>query len=259
MKPAVLLLCLLIAMHAAAGATYACVCGSWIPCGFSADADAVFVGEVLESTELTRNVMRGAVAAEEQRQVSRLKVEEPFFGTERNTEIVIETSVGSNSCSFPLSNGTKYLIYAYRERGEVNLRAHYCSGSKLLTTSGEDLVYLRGSKGPAADVSGIVRFGDWGQRDSTDLARLGITTVRLTGNGKQLDTRINQKGLYNFFDVAPGSYKIGVVLPASVATVDRISGGQRRRTDILDESEIRVGKAGCVLEDFLLREKVSSN
>jgi hypothetical protein len=34
------------------------------------------------------------VAAEEHRQVSRLKVAEPFFGTERNAEIVIETSVG---------------------------------------------------------------------------------------------------------------------------------------------------------------------
>jgi len=259
MKPAVLFLCLLISMHAAAGATYACVCVGWIPCGFSADAEAVFVGEVLESTELTRTVMRGTEQAVEHRQVSRLKVGEAFFGATAYSEVVIETLVGNNSCKFPLSNGTKYLIYAHRKDGEVNLSAHYCSGSKLLTTANEDLVYLRGSKGPAADVSGIVRFGDWRQRDSADLARLGITTVRLTGNGKQLDARINQKGLYNFFDVAPGAYKIRVVSPASVATVDRISGGQRRRTEIQDESEIRVGKAGCVLEDFLLREKVSSN
>src|SRR5687767_4678133 len=117
MKPAVLVLCLLISTHAAAGVTYACVCASWIPCGFSADAEAVFVGEVLESTELTRKVMRAAVESEEQRQVSRLKVEQAFFGTEGNTEIVIETLVGNNSCKFPLGNSTKYLIYAHRERG----------------------------------------------------------------------------------------------------------------------------------------------
>ena len=259
MKRAVLILCLLISMHAGAGFTYACVCAGWIPCGYSADAEAVFVGEVLESTELTRTVTRGTEQEVEQRQVSRLKVGEAFFGAAANSELVIETLVGNNSCSFPLSKGTKYLIYAHRESGELNLRAHYCSGSKLLTTANEDLVYLRGSKGPAADVSGIVRFGEWNRRDSADLARFEITTVRLTGNGQRLDARINQKGLYNFFDVAPGSYKIGVVLPASVATVDRISGGQRSGTKVRNESEIRVGNAGCVLEDFLLREQVSSN
>jgi hypothetical protein len=260
MQPAALFLFgLLIATHAAAGVTYACVCASWIPCGYSADAEAVFVGEVLEATELTRTVMRGTEQVVEHRQVSRLKVGEAFFGAAANSEVVIETLVGNNSCKFPFSKGTKYLIYAQRKDGEVNLTAHYCSGSKLLTTASKDLAYLRGSKGPAADVSGIVRFGEWSRRDPADLVRLGITTVYLTNNGQQIDARIDQHGFYNFFDVAPGVYKLGVVLPPSVTTVDKHSGGERRKTEARDESEIRVGKAGCLVEDFLLRDKVPSN
>ena len=260
MKSTVLFLGLLIAMHAGAGVTYACVCGGgWIPCANSIGAEAVFVGEVLESTEVTRTVMRGTEQVSENRQLSRLKVGEAFFGTHGKSEIVIETLVGNNSCKFALSNGTKYLIYGRRKDGEVNFSAHYCSGSKLLTTAGEDLAYLRGSKGPAADVSGVVRFGEWSRRDTADLTRLGITTVRLKGGGKQMEAVIDQRGFYNFFDVAPGVYKIGVALPPSVATIERATAWERRETDVLDESEIRVGKAGCVHEDFLLREKVPTN
>src|SRR5690349_15279208 len=120
--------------------TDACSCVRRSTCQFASTAEAVFVGKVLDSTETTRKVVRrerpiGGEWEEheyvEQRQVSRLLVEEPFFGTDERKEIVIETEI-SSSCGFRLAESATYLIYANQDEKEPNLMTYMCSGTKEL-------------------------------------------------------------------------------------------------------------------------------
>lgn len=261
MKLGVFLLSLLI-LFAGFQTAHACTCTRRSTCEFASTASAAFVGKVVGSEELTRKVTRRELPMSggwqtteyiERRQVSRLAVQESFFGTEGKDEILVESEIGS-SCGFPLQAGESYLIYASQSDNEVNLMTHMCSGTKSVSNAGEDLAYLRLNKNNAATLGGKVGFGDWGRLDASRLARYGVNTVRLTGGGKLVDTKIGADGSYSFTDVAPGTYNITVILPDSLTLMEKYNPDLADELEIGDQSEIRVGSRGCVQEDFLLRE-----
>ena len=242
--------------------SFACSCVQRSTCEFASTASVAFIGKVIDSEELSRKVVHRELPmggdwesreSVEGRQVSRLSIQESFFGTQGKDEIVIETET-SSSCGFRLQAGETYLIYADKSDNEVNLMTHMCSGSKLLSRAGEDLAYLRPNKNNAASLSGNVGFGTWWKLDSSRLARYGVNTVRLTGGDKLLDAEIGSDGSYSFIGLAPGNYNVGVVLPDSLTQVEKYNPDIADELEIGDQSQIKIGEHGCVKEDFLIRE-----
>jgi len=262
MKLGIITLTLAATLFIGVQSSYACSCIRQTTCQYSSTATAAFAGKVLDSTELTRKVTRRQLPMggeweereyEEERQVSRIAVQESFFGTGGSEEMVIETEIGS-SCGFRLQAGETYLIYASRNDKEVNLMTHMCSGTRTLSAAADDIAYLRANKDKAATLLGKVGFGSWGRLDPKPLARHGVNTVRLTGGEKPLDAEIAPDGSYSFPNLAPGIYNISVVLPDFLTVSEKYHPDIAEELEIGDQTQMKVGEHGCVSEDFLLLE-----
>lgn len=238
---------------------------SWVSqtaCQSAARARTVFVGRVISSTEATRKITRRELPIggeweenvyEERRQISRMAVEEAFFGTSGQAEIVIETEF-SSSCAVRLGEGETYLIYASQNKDEVNLMTHFCSGSKAFDSAEQDLAYLRANKEERAAIRGKVGFGEYWKLDPKPLGRFGVNTVSLTGGETPLEAKINADGSYSFQHVKAGTYNIRVVLPDSLITVSNYNADIADELEIGDESKIEVTERGCVIKNFVVRE-----
>lgn len=240
----------------------ACSCIRQETCQYFSSAKVVFVGKVLDSTEIVRKVKRRVMPVggaweeneyEEKRQISRISVEETFAGTTEGKEILVETEI-SSSCGFSLEKDVGYLIYADQSESEENLMTHFCSGTKPVSAAQEDLAYLRTNKSARANVSGKVGFGEWWQLNAKPLMKYGVTTVTLSSQEKQFQTAIEQDGAYNFADVAPGKYKINVVLPDFLTADGEYHPDIAEELEIGDQSEIEVPAHGCIKKDFRLQE-----
>ncbi len=240
----------------------ACSCLAGEPCRNYSDAKVVFVGKVLDSTELTRTVKRREQPIDgeweeneylEKRQISRISVEESFVGTDEKKEILIETEI-SSSCGFPLQKDVTYLIYANQTKGEENLMTHFCSGTKPVEVAQKDLDYLRLNKDNRATISGKVGFGEWWKLDSKLLVKYGVNTVFLNNESNQFQVEINQEGLYKFTDVLPGKYKINVVLPDFLTADEEYHPDIAEELEIGDQTVIEVSDHGCLNKDFRLQE-----
>jgi hypothetical protein len=253
------LLCLIFSSENAK----ACSCVRQEVCQYFSNAKVVFVGKVLDTTERTRIVKRrekrvGSDEWEEneyveKRQISRVKIEENFIGTNGKNEILVETEI-SSSCALSLQKDVTYLIYANPIKTEENLTTHFCSGTKPVSSAQEDLSYLRANKNNGAVVSGEVGFGDWWKLNPAPLLNYGVTTVSLEKQGELLQAEIKRDGSYNFSNVPQGKYKIKVILPDSLTTADKYHPDIAEELEVGDQSEIVVDDHGCFKEDFLILE-----
>ncbi len=240
----------------------ACSCAVQETCQYFSDAKIVFVGKVLDSSEITRTIKRRVqpIGGEweenenvEKRQISRILVEESFAGADGEKEILIETEI-SSSCGFPLQKDVSYLVYANQPQDEENLMTHFCSGTKSVSSAQEDLNYLRTNKDNNAVVSGKVGFGEWWKLDSSPLKKYGVTTVSLVNQEKQFQTNIEQDGSYQFSDVPQGKYKINVVLPDFLTADEEYHPDIAEELEIGDQTVIEVSARGCFKKDFRLQE-----
>ncbi len=240
----------------------ACSCVIRQTCEFASGAQTVFVGKILDTTEITRKVKHRELPSGgdweeneylEKRQISRISIEESFFGTNGKTEVLIETEIGS-SCAFPLQKGVSYLIYANQSQNEENLMTGFCSGTKLASAASQDLAYLRDTIDSKATVEGKIGFGEFGNLNPSLLLKYGVTTVRLTDANKQLETQIAENGSYKFTNVRSGIYKIQVILPDSLTTEDEYNPDIARELEIADTNKITVKERGCLRKDFIVQE-----
>ena len=91
----------------------ACSCiQSGPPCEATWKADVVFVGQVLDITDLPPAGSLGDPRSWYRRRVS-LKVTEAFLGSVRES-VVVYTGQGGGDCGYAFAVRSTYLIYAYR-------------------------------------------------------------------------------------------------------------------------------------------------
>lgn len=241
---------------------HACSCLRQEACQYLSNAKVVFVGKVIDSTERIKKVKHRELPIggdweeneySEKRQISRIQLQESFTGIGGQSEIFIETEIGS-SCALPLQKDVTYLIYANRSETEENLMTYFCSGTKPVSLAQEDLTYLKANRKASAIVAGKVGFGDWQKLNPTRLLEYGVTTVNLENKESQLQTNIEKDGSYNFSSVSPGKYTIKIIIPDSLTTRDNYHPDIAEELGIGDQNTIEVSERGCFKKDFLIEE-----
>ena len=245
------------------GTAQACSCVKQDVCQYYASVSVVFIGKVIESTERVKTVTyreRSVGGKEweenkyaEKRQISRLQVDESFLGTNKKTEVVIETEI-SSSCGLPLEKDASYIIYATKNENEENLMTYFCSGTRRISYAKKHIKYLRANKKKPARVFGKISFGEYGKINLNQLRKYDVNTVSLENDERQFRAIIKLDGYYDFVNIPSGKYKIKVVIPETLTIDGDYHPDIAEGLGIGDQSVIEVSKRGCSVKDFLIKE-----
>lgn len=223
------LLCAL-ALIACAARAEACTCvGPNSACAAFGHAAAAFVGTV---TDLKRP-SRGEAAQEEYaRPVATFAVEEAFAGVE-GAQVSVEGGSGAD-CGYSFDKGTRYLVYARRERGG-GLYAGLCSRTMPAEGAADDIKFLRTlvRRRQSATISG--RAGRWLMEwDAGGVRKVApVEGVRVTAESRAgaHEAVIDERGRYELAGLPPGRYDVVIHLREGLTVreprrlVEAVAGG----------------------------------
>lgn len=194
------------------------------PCAEYWRADAVFIATAIK---VEHKQMPADLLYYPQTMVVTLAVEESFRGIEEK-QVVLDL----NDCGYQFKQGEKYLVYAHRRRdnGKLDVRT---GGSRTqpLAEADEDLEYirsvLRGEKQPA--IVGTVGETTTDIKTLLNSPRLVYSTllgpifygkpasgikVFAVGKEQTYETFTDGAGVYRFFDLPDGEYKLRPDFPS---------------------------------------------
>jgi hypothetical protein len=215
----------------------ACVCDAHPPCSATWQADAVFVGTIVnEQPEplgasiswVVRNVavtqtLRGLVDTS----ITLVPGEGPTAEDIVRANSLGAVSWGGSSCEYGFNVGRQYLIYA-RRTASGRWTTSRCSGTKPIEEAGEDLAYFASL--PTAEPIGRI----YGKIDRQILNPLNLlrslvvpatgVTVALTSESSRMMVTTDADGKLDV-RVPPGEYTIAPVVPETV----RVYGAPLRR------------------------------
>ena len=195
---------------------FSCFCLSFNGCpGLGRDGRPVFVGTILEVTDLPRN---GDFVFLSSRK-ARIQVNESFGGLAPDAkEVEVLTGSGGGDCGIPFKPGDVYLIDAFV--GDDGLfHAGECSNSRRLDFAGAALQVLRKQRN-GQEVPSLT--GQIAQLERSFRRRFGIretkplpnTRIRVKEGDSVYETWSDAEGLYEFYDLPPGKYEFDPDLPS---------------------------------------------
>jgi hypothetical protein len=199
------LLCLLFGVPVAA-----CSCVSIDPPAAFNAAKAVFIAEVIDSTEQV-SIPNGQDASKlvEAGEV-RVTVAEVFKGELGRDATVLSSSDRNNSCGIlDLRRGKQYVFYAYGSQGDSKLYVGRCSRTGSLDSgeSREDLRFLRDL--PPAGSGGTLRGGVIENRRWQGAGPLPGITLQIRGpQSQQLTAITGSAGKFEVKGLPPGRYRV---------------------------------------------------
>jgi hypothetical protein len=157
-------------------------------------SDAVFIGTVISVREWPKG------EASPEGWFYRLKLTKSYRGPTRD---VIEVFTGNDTGGFPLEKGKTYLIFAYKQKGILNV--DNCGNSAELSKASETIGQIESLLGNMKSASG----GDIGGRVviSQKDAHAGGITVTARGGGKTY-TGVTDDGGWFHIHVPPGKYVV---------------------------------------------------
>ncbi|HJQ30821.1 MAG TPA: hypothetical protein VJ866_01505 [Pyrinomonadaceae bacterium] len=215
------------------------------PCSQYAEADAVFVGSVTDSTPVDENL--SPLEGSSHRKIG-FSVERAFHGVEGARAELIEWGT---SCDFGFADGKTYLVYAYRSRGEEVLSTSYCSRTRELSEASADLTYLDGLKSAAPQtlITGLLADRE---------RRLKGVRVTAEGGGGLYRSASDREGWFRLAVPKPGRYTVRIFLPPDVAVagpsdlLDRVASTMRTRRHYVVLYDVEVRAGGCSFLDVPL-------
>lgn len=128
---------------------YACSCAGQEPNEAIENAEAVFVGKVLNIKQERKQ--KGIVGAIEYRDVNLFEVQETWKGINQSQVIVYDNGHDA-SCGFNFEEGKTYLVYTYKSK-EGGLYTSYCSRTAEVSKAGGDLNLLGQGKEVVKEVN----------------------------------------------------------------------------------------------------------
>ena len=172
-----------------------------------------------------------------------VRVEEAFKGAQPGQQFRL--SQAAQFCAPRFESGERRLFYL-RSAGVMPS----CYRSPPANYAADDLLFLRALPGSADGnrLSGRVQFfeGSPGQglRNSKNLADCRIT---ISGKGRRIEAHTNADGVYEVYNLAPGSYRVDVEVPPGRLRIPLVLG----RPDLRD-TEIEMQQGSGIQVDFWL-------
>ena len=201
------------------------------PCEAVANADAIFVGKVTKIAPETISIWQ---RDKDYDQTARIEVQKTYKGTIRKS-VVLHQLGRKNAPKFVLNS--TYLFYANFDRARKQWEVRYCGRTLMAQYAHDDLNYL--DKLPAVAnktrVAGsLIHYESDKENPAGNLRRLQGVAIRLIGEGKRFEAVTDTNGLYEFYDVPPGSYVVEPAIPAGMTLMAVLHYGT------LDRSKVRV-------------------
>ncbi len=245
------LVTLLCAFHSSTVAR-ACTCAWTTACqGPGGNAYPVFLGTVLEVTD----VSRGANSEFLSTRKTRLRVDESFGGLAPDTrEVEVYSGKGGGDCGVPFRPGEVYLVRAHAGK-EGRLSTSICSDTRRLEYAGAALRTTRLFRDgkPVPSLAGRIARSDrdfespWGIRESVPLP--GIL-VRVRAGEQVYETRSDSDGLFEFYALPAGKYQFAPDLPPGMALDSDFGSDGPRPVEVrrpgCEERNVRVVSRGSV-------------
>lgn len=180
----------------------ACMCSYIDPsaCVAAATADAVFVAEVVERSEVESSGRGSQVRYSRTR--NRMRVAEVFWGDVGASVDVDTTSLGM-SCGYGLEVGVPYVVYAYRGE-DGRLGTGMCTRTHRVASDKGDLAYLRATARLPVSSQGSIVGTILRARGSGAFG--GVRVVAKAGP-RRYETRTDRNGDYTL-GVPRGSYEV---------------------------------------------------
>lgn len=230
----------------AAARAEACSCfGYPSPADAYAGAVAVFVGSVVRATPDT------AEKAESVVQTVVARVDEAFKGARVGEEITFRQP--SHNCAPKFSAGQRRLFYASYDAKAKTWEVHGCGRGSDLEGAADDLLFLRALPLSAQRnrVSGMLKhYEDGPNREFTLVERVAGAKVRIKGKHKTYEVTTNADGVYELYDLPPGTYTIEPALPSGLKVQFPMQFGPG------DENNgvvtIKLEKRTCAGADFII-------
>ncbi len=219
-----IILCALFAIFAPIG-SFACSCFQSVPakCGTGIGDGILFVGTVLhvDNPAVDDGTLGGPGEA-----TYKFHIDEAFTGTS-GSEITIYSTRGGADCSFHFQQGKQYLVAPYGGPGE-RLFATVCSITRSVEESIAFLPQLRAMRNHqrVASLYGVLRSGEEPYESVTSEfygPPLSHTAVELRSESHTFDAKTDANGVYAFYGVPEGKYKISAELPPNLELAEMIS------------------------------------
>ncbi len=179
---------------------------------------------------------------------SKLTVEKVFKGNLKVGQELIFTQGGGTDCVwtfFEARVGTEYLFFLGKQPSKNALWEGYiCSRSNSVKGAAEDLMYLE----KMSKVKGKTRLsGTVAQEDEPALEgetgsykRLAGMTITISGNGKKIELKTDENGIYEIYDLPVGKYKV---------TPEKIS-GYKFDGENINSVEVEIEAESLTEQDF---------
>lgn len=203
-------------------AAFACTCADVTPrfCNLSANRDVtIFAGTVISVENPPKEGDgRGGVAR------YHFRVEERFSpGVSGAVDVL--SGRGGADCSFWFKTGVSYLVFAYRDGGE--LWANVCSNTQPVADASPLLAQLRAMRDGrrVARIYGTVRQTQQpyeGTYQPNFDKPLGKTALHFVSPEKEITTRTANDGSFAVYNMPSGTYMITADVPAGVEVAQTI-------------------------------------
>jgi len=121
--------------------------------------------------------------------------------------VEVSTGAGGGDCGYSFRRGHQYVIYAHKSP-QGTLSTNICTPTKLLSKASADLEYFKGIEAPSLGgrIYGTARFETKGA-DLVVAKRVGVV---LKGHSRSWNAETDDKGAFEFRDLAVGEYTIAM-------------------------------------------------
>ncbi len=231
-----------------AGQAWGCVCGAW-PSAKDAwsESPVVFLCSV-QRTE-------PGVAFDKTTFVEQhlwVRVDEPFKGAKKNDSF--ELSQPANDCAPKFKNGGRVVLYLHPSEKTGVWEAWGCHRSRDIESAADDLLFLRRLPVSARQnrLSGEIEVYE--NAVPGGFRRVGVLPgVKVTAEKEgaaPLNTFTNADGVYEFYDVPLGTYKVTIDMPKGLRLDFSMVTGRRRPSS--GDTTTDMGVDSGVSVDFVL-------
>ncbi len=180
---------------------------------------------------------------------SKLTVEKVFKGNLKVGDILTFAQGGGADCVWTFSEkavGNEYLFYLDAKPDKDKIWAAItCSRSNSVKYAAADLLYLekmakvRGKTRLSGAITQSIRAAVEGEESSYH--QLAGRKVRVSGNGKNIELKTDENGVYEIYDLPVGKYKV---------TPEKVNGYKFTREEKSDSVEVEIEAKSHTEQDF---------